>query len=188
MAMKEDTAELLGLRLPSGEYYRFRSCPFGTSQEPAWCQRLTECIKRQLLKEGIKCVVYLDDILICATTKEDCDKGWHRLKELAGQLGFETKESKCIAPCQRLVFVTVGVIIDILTNSVHLDETRRQKYAQMARSGGRGTGGGHGGASAVGKFGREAELCGTVLRQRSGSDQETGNGAVRAGVGRVGWE
>ena len=83
MAMKEDTAELLGLRLPTGEYYRFRSCPFGTSQAPAWCQRLTECIKKQLSKEGIKCVVYLDDILICATTKEECAKDWHRLKELA---------------------------------------------------------------------------------------------------------
>ena len=76
-------------------------------------------------------MVYLDDILICATTKEECAKGWHRLKELASQLGFEVKDTKCVAPCQRLVFL--GVIIDILTNSVKLEETRRQKYAQIAR-------------------------------------------------------
>ena len=47
---------------------------------------------------------------------------------------------------------------------------------------------GSGREGAVGKFGRETELCNTVLCERPGSDQETGNGAVSARLGRIGGE
>ena len=36
------------------------------------------------------------------------------------------KDAKCIAPCQKLVFL--GVLIDVLDNSVQLEESRCKKY------------------------------------------------------------
>ena len=60
--------------------------------------------------------------------------------------------------------------------------------AEGARSGSRRASQGHGGEGAVGKFGRETELCSTVLCERPGSDQETGHGAVGARRGRIGGE
>ena len=56
-----------------------------------------------------------------------------------------------------------------------LEETRRLKYAQMARevaAAGQATEG------AVGKFGGKLSFFITVLCERPGSDQEIGNGAV----------
>ena len=51
--------------------------------------------------------------------------------KLVNDLGFQVKDSKCIAPCQTLIFL--GVIINVLENSVQLEESRCQKYLSQLR-------------------------------------------------------
>ncbi len=83
---------------------------FGAKLAPAVFNRITQAVRRMLLRRGIICTVYLDDFLIVAPSAEECAEHVRVTVSLLSWLGFYLAWEKIVGPAQRLVFL--GVLID----------------------------------------------------------------------------
>ena len=93
--------------------------PFGASSSPGIFHRITQSIRRIMGRMGYSnVVVYLDDFLIIARSKEECEKAYQALMSLLIELGFSINYNKVVPPCQRLVFL--GIEIDSVSLSCSL--------------------------------------------------------------------
>ena len=68
--------------------YQFCVLPFDLSPAPLVFTRLTKPIQSLLHRRGIRSILYFDDILIVASTKEECDKFVRETLNLLQALGF----------------------------------------------------------------------------------------------------
>ena len=73
--------------------------------------RLTQSAHRMMARRGFNSViVYLDDFLVIAPTREACQLSFFTLLERLQDLGFSISWNKVIEPTQKLVFL--GVELD----------------------------------------------------------------------------
>ena len=63
-------------------------------------------------------LAYLDDFLIIADTKVECQHAYEELIRLLGDLGFQINWDKALGPCQRLTFL--GIEIDTVRRQLTL--------------------------------------------------------------------
>ena len=84
--------------------------PFGVAKSPEIFHRLTQAITRMMKRRGFTVLAYLDDFLIIADTKVECQQAYEELIKLLGELGFQINWDKAVGPCQRLTFL--GIEID----------------------------------------------------------------------------
>jgi len=97
--------------------------PFGTRSSPGIFHRLTQSVKRMMIRRGFTgIVVYLDDFLVVGDTKESCQKAYDTLCLLLLDLGFTLSASKLVPPSQCLVFL--GVELDSLALSLSLPASK----------------------------------------------------------------
>lgn len=93
--------------------------PFGCRLSPLHFHKLTKAVKHMMIKKGCKkIVVYLDDFLIIARTKEECMYFLNCLIKLVRELGFSVAWDKIEGPSQRLKFL--GIILDSKTLHISL--------------------------------------------------------------------
>ena len=84
--------------------------PFGASSAPGIFHRLTQSVRRMMVKRGFHgIIVYLDDFLIIGQTYEECKRAFDTLCELLVALGFTISPSKVVKPCQTLTFLGVEI-------------------------------------------------------------------------------
>jgi hypothetical protein len=89
-----------------GRHLRFKAMPFGYRDAPRVFTMLMRAALAPLRARGIRLVVYLDDILLLATSKELAAKQGQVLVTHLHRLGFELKEEKCVlTPTQRVEFL-----------------------------------------------------------------------------------
>lgn len=69
---------------------------------------------------GFTVFAYLDDFLIIADTKVECQQPYEELIKLLGELGFQINWDKAVVPCQRLTFL--GIEIDTVHRQLTLPE------------------------------------------------------------------
>ena len=111
--------------------------PFGAKAAPGLFSDATHLIQLMLQKRGFPgVVVYLDDFLLVADSKEDCQRGFEILNELVEYLGFEVAPEKVEDARQDIVFLGVrlqsnqsglGIV------SMSIDESRVQRVASACR-------------------------------------------------------
>jgi len=94
-----------------GVSYRYLSLPFGVSSAPRLFTKLLRPVMGELRKQGIRCVIYLDDLLVMAGSKDQAERETRTAVELFHALGFLISWKKSIlAATQQMEFL--GVIID----------------------------------------------------------------------------
>ena len=81
--------------------------PFGARSAPSIFHRLSQAIRRMMLRRGFYVVAYLDDFLIIGATKDECEKGYNILYNLLLELGFTLSAHKAVLPCQQLIFLGI---------------------------------------------------------------------------------
>ena len=92
--MSEDSRRLLGTRLSDGTLVRFRSLPFGLRLAPAWACTFIACVTDMLKERGVRCVAYIDDILVVADTEKQMREHHAIMVSVLKDLGLAVNDSK----------------------------------------------------------------------------------------------
>ena len=93
--------------------------PFGASSSAGIFHRITQSVKRMMLRRGhASLVVYLDDFLVVGESEAACQATYDELCSLLQELGFQLSVSKLVPPTQNLVFL--GIEFDTVTMSLSL--------------------------------------------------------------------
>ena len=104
-----------------GTTYEFRCLPFGLSLAPRVFTRILRPIVAKLRSEGIRTVIYLDDLLLIHHQKDTLSEIFLYVRRLLSSLGFLVKlEKRSPEPTHRLVFL--GAVLDTTYMSVALPE------------------------------------------------------------------
>ena len=104
-----------------GTTYEFRCLPFGLSLAPRVFTRIPRPIVAKLRSEGIRTVIYLDNLLLIHHQKDTLNEIFLYVRRLLSSLGFIVKLEKCsLKPSRCLVFL--GVVLDTTYMSVALPE------------------------------------------------------------------
>ena len=95
-------------------YLRDTKLPFGSRLAPGIFHRLTQAVKRMMIRRGFTVVVvYLDDFFICTPTLNECIVAMNTLVALLRRLGFSINWDNVIDPTRCLTFL--GIEIDTAT-------------------------------------------------------------------------
>jgi hypothetical protein len=65
-----------------------------------WFCKLTEEIAVILRRRGVKCIIFVDDLLIAGDTKEECEASMAIAEEVFDKLGVQWAPHKKAGPCQ----------------------------------------------------------------------------------------
>ena len=97
--------------------------PFGSKLAPGIFHRLGQSVKRMMERRGFRdLVVYLDDFLVIAPTKQECQLALNTLLKLLRQLGFSINWNKVVDPAKQLIFL--GIEIDSQAMCLRLPESK----------------------------------------------------------------
>jgi len=117
---------------PGHTYLCDTRLPFGAKRAPGIFHRLTQSIKRMLLRRGYdRVVVYLDDFLVIAPTKHECTSVLNILLHLLRRLGFCISWPKVAGPAQRITFL--GFDIDTVSQSLELPRTKLSEFCDLLK-------------------------------------------------------
>ena len=98
----------------SPTYLVDRCLPFGARRSPEIFHELGQAVRRIMASKGYPdIIVYLDDFLIVAHSKEECQKTLQVLMETVRRLGFSINYNKVAGPSQRLTFL--GIMLDTVS-------------------------------------------------------------------------
>ena len=114
-----------------GKLYQFTCLPFGLASSP---RIFTKCLKPLLVylqALGVCLLVYLDDFLIMAHTREQCLEQAQLIVGLLEKLGYLiNREKSVLEPTQRLEYL--GFLIDTVEMKFFLPETKILKIQNLA--------------------------------------------------------
>ena len=114
-------------------YLKDTRLPFGGKLSPGIFHRLTQAVKRMMERRGFNLViVYLDDFLIIAETKEACAQALNCLVQLLRRLGFAIHWGKVIDPTNRITFL--GIELDSIAMSLRLPEEKLTSFRKELHS------------------------------------------------------
>jgi len=86
--------------------FQFTCLPFGLSSAPYIFTKLLKPVLTCLREQGIRCLMYIDDMLILGKTQEELTHNFQICKSLLISLGFMVNEEKSVAgPLQELEFL-----------------------------------------------------------------------------------
>jgi hypothetical protein len=106
---------------------------FGLSEAPWLFSKAMRAPVLWLRRQGVRVVVYLDDLLFIAASPELLRTHMQMALDLFARLGLQAKIPKCVVtPTQRIEFL--GYILDSINMSCHLPERKVQALMVSARS------------------------------------------------------
>lgn len=106
-----------------GIHYRFRAMPFGLSSAPRIFTKVLKPVVGFLRSKGLRCIVYLDDILIIASSREESLLHTQWAIDLLHDLGFQISWDKSqLSPSQQAEFL--GFLIDSLSMSIQVPQKK----------------------------------------------------------------
>lgn len=112
--------------------YEFNCLPFGLCTAPFVFTKLMKPVAQLLRSEGLLSVIYLDDILLIANTKELCQENVTRTREVLESLGFILNiEKSCLNPSQQCKFL--GFIYNSIEFTVELPQEKREKILKLVK-------------------------------------------------------
>ena len=103
--------------------------PFGAKLSVGIFHRLTQAVKRMMDRRGHDLlIVYLDDFLIIANSKEECAAALICLIQLLRKLGFAIHWGKVVDPTTKITFL--GIELDSISMSVRLPSDKLDSLRQ----------------------------------------------------------
>ena len=115
-----------------GRYYQFRSLPFGLASAPRTFTKLLCPVAAEMRSRGIRIIIYLDDILVLASSKSQLTEDLASVARQLEELGFTLNRKKCIwSPTQIIEFL--GFIVNSLAMTIHLPHDKIEKIKKECR-------------------------------------------------------
>ena len=114
------------------ENWQFRAMPFGLNVAPRIFTKIIAHVVKVMAEAGIWCLPYLDDLLIIASTQEECQQKADQAVEILQSLGFllNWKKSR-LSPAQR--FVWLGVQFDLTTHTAMTPKEKMDSFQQLLK-------------------------------------------------------
>ncbi|MFI5421651.1 MAG: reverse transcriptase domain-containing protein, partial [Nitrososphaerales archaeon] len=115
-----------------GRVYEFQVLPFSISSAPRAFTKLMREPIAVLRAEGLRLVIYIDDILILGGSIEEIKSHADKALSLLQELGFRIKWEKCqLEPTQRVKFL--GFIVDSVKMTLSLPHDKIHKIRKESR-------------------------------------------------------
>ena len=106
-----------------GQLYEFQCLPFGLSSAPRVFTKILRPVMAVLRRRGIRCIIYIDDLLLLSQSKEELVEITKEVLDLLRLLGFVINWVKSIlTPCQTILFL--GFVVDSRKLSLILPEDK----------------------------------------------------------------
>ena len=116
----------------NGRVFQFQVLCFGVTNAPFIFHRLGESIKEYLNIHGIRIIIYIDDMLILASSFQQCLKDAQVVVDTLVKLGFNIKTEKCIlTPSQNVYFL--GYLWDSKLLSCSLPEEKLERIQSLCK-------------------------------------------------------
>jgi ribonuclease HI len=113
-----------------GEFFRYRTMPFGLKQAPrVFCRLMRRVAAWARDRWQMKLVIYMDDMLILGDTQEETQKQTQRMKALLVSLGWTLSEDKCHTNPSHVVKF-LGWNLDFQRQELQMTEKRRTTLLQ----------------------------------------------------------
>ncbi|XP_036150166.1 uncharacterized protein LOC105830632 [Monomorium pharaonis] len=113
-----------------GQYFEFVCLPFGLNVAPLIFTKVMRPVVNQLRKKGLLSIIYLDDILLVASSRQSCTNNVTASIELLEHLGFIINYNKSsLQPSQRVDFL--GITYDSRKMTLELPEAKKQKILDL---------------------------------------------------------
>ena len=117
----------------NGKIYQFRCLCFGLKNAPFIFDQLGKAVRCYLNLRGIRIIIYLDDILVLASTFGKCLKDAQFVVDTLVRLGFYIKVEKCVfTPSQKFFFL--GYLWDTLTMQAILPPEKLENIKTLCTS------------------------------------------------------
>ena len=126
--VKKFFQSFLGIKYKN-KFYQYAALPFGLSAAPAIFSGIIGHPIKLARDQGVKCLAYLDDIIIWENTPTECQKSGETLMKLLHNMGFQVHPRKSILnPSQNLTWL--GIEWDAKTGSARYPVEAAEKLAQ----------------------------------------------------------
>lgn len=127
----QDQLHLLRFRMDR-QLFEFTCLPFGLSSAPRVFTKLLKPVVATLRRMGIRLVIYIDDMLIMARSREESQAHTHTVLDLLLRLGFAINWAKCcLGPRTQLEFL--GVLVNSVTMEFALPEEKVRSIQRQCR-------------------------------------------------------
>lgn len=115
-----------------GKRYAFKALPFGLSSAPRIFSKMLRPVVEYLRKKGVRLLIYLDDILIFASSKSELTNRVNLVNDTLQELGFIINWKKSdLEPSQVLEFL--GITVDSVSQSFAVPDGKREKIITTAQ-------------------------------------------------------
>jgi hypothetical protein len=105
--------------------FRWRGLPMGVSAAPWAFTKFTKPFMSLLRARGIRCILYLDDLLICADTVAECERQTVEAVATISALGFLISSTKSMLdPAQHIKYLGFIISSTDMTFSLPTDKRR----------------------------------------------------------------
>ncbi|KZS19204.1 Uncharacterized protein APZ42_014437, partial [Daphnia magna] len=116
-----------------GRIFQFKCLAFGLAPAPRIFTKILKAVMGFLRKQGMRLIIYLDDILILNRSKEGAAKDFKQVIDLLLQLGFLINWEKTVAdPTQKLEYL--GLMLDSCRLSFALPSAKALAVKSMCES------------------------------------------------------
>jgi hypothetical protein len=120
-----DFQKFLGFEV-DGKTYVWKRMPFGLNIAPWVWTKIVDAVTTELRKRGVNAIVYLDDWLIWAETKEEAKRATDIAVEFMNNLGLRINIKKSVlTPVQKLKYL--GFILNSKTQEITLTGGSQQQ-------------------------------------------------------------
>ena len=115
-----------------GKIYEFLVLPFGICIAPFIFTKLTKPIAAFLRSLGIRCIFYLDDILVIGSSRAECQRNVDCVLLTLRSAGFIINEKKsCLVPHQ--IFRYLGLVWNTTSGQIELDSVKHRSLVTRAQ-------------------------------------------------------
>lgn len=104
--------------------------PFGWTGSPWVWSRVMGAVKERMVAEGIRCVVYVDDVMVLAGSRDEAAEARARVLRLFEEMGLVVAQEKLSEVAQSLTFL--GYQIDLAVGSWALKPEARHEIRRLA--------------------------------------------------------
>ena len=116
-----------------GQCYQFKSLTFGLATAPRTFTKLLRPVAVEMRRKGVRLIMYLDDTLVMAQTRESLKEHLSQMASVLQSLGFTLNQQKCVwEPTRRIEFL--GFIVDSETQVISLPGDKLSKIRKKCRS------------------------------------------------------
>eukprot|EP00736_Rhodelphis_marinus_P003111 Rmarinus@m.28489 len=115
-----------------GVLYEFLALPFGLNIAPREFTKLMRPVVGYLRQRGVRCLIYLDDILLVAKGRRQARSQTRLMVQLLRDLGFVINEEKCqLSPSRQMTFL--GMEIDTVSMMFLVPNDRMKGLLRQVR-------------------------------------------------------